>query len=144
MKTTKNRSLIPEDFKVSEQIRRWAIENEMPDPAVHLEAFIDSSRAKGTLFADFDAGFRTWLRNQKSWYPGRPENRPLRAPTKPQERTSFPEEEKTTPEDLKVMKAQLDEILGKVGGEAAPTMTKDEWERKQKLFEQARNLGVKL
>ena len=148
MKKSERRSVIPEDFKVSDQIRRWAIEHEMPNPDLHLEAFIDSSRSKGTLFADFDAGFRTWLRNQKKWYPNSPESRPykppLQAPRKPQVEVSFPEEEKTKPEDLKVMMAQLDEVLSKVGNGGVPKPTTDEAERRQKLLEQARKLGVKL
>lgn len=145
-KSTTNRTKIDPNFKVSEGIRIWVGINQMPDPDQQLEAFIDHHAALGNLMADWDAAFRTWLRNAKKWgiavtKVAPPSKQPIPAPV----RAEFPPEEKTNPEDLKIMMGQLNEILSKVGnGPATSKPTQDEAERKQKLLEQARKLGVKI
>ena len=57
------RSRIPEDFEVSDRIVHLALENGWPDPDTELDAFKDYHLAKGSLMADWEAAFRTWLRN---------------------------------------------------------------------------------
>lgn len=144
-KTLKGTTIDP-DFKVSDRIRELAVKNGWPDPDQQVDEFVDHHLRDGSLYSDWEAAFRTWLRNAKRWGKSVP-IQPLQAPRKPQVKTSFPEEEKTKPEDLKVMMAQLDEVLSKVGNGGVPTgdpETGTAAERKQKLLEQARKLGVKL
>lgn len=58
---------IPEDFKVSPDMMEWAAANKLPDPNGQLEAFKDYHRARGDAMLDWQAAFRTWLRNAKKW-----------------------------------------------------------------------------
>ena len=60
----KSKSQLPDGFAVSEAVTKWGAENGI-DPTQHLEAFRDHHTAKASLFADWDAAFRTWLRNSK-------------------------------------------------------------------------------
>ncbi|MGA8147248.1 MAG: hypothetical protein WB870_06670 [Gallionellaceae bacterium] len=59
---------IPADFKVTDKHREWATANEMPDPDSLIDEFRDFWMAKagqnGTKL-DWDATFRTWMRNAK-------------------------------------------------------------------------------
>lgn len=57
----------PETFEVSDEVREWAREKGMPDPDSQLEAFRDHHTSKASRFIDWQAAFRTWLRNQKRW-----------------------------------------------------------------------------
>jgi len=63
MKHTSRRTLIPEDFEVSDEIITLAKKNGWPDPRSEVEAFKDYHIAQGTLMFDWEAAFRTWLRN---------------------------------------------------------------------------------
>jgi hypothetical protein len=63
MKQTAKRTHIPEDFEVSARIIELAKENHWPDPHSEVNAFKDYHIARGTLMADWEACFRTWLRN---------------------------------------------------------------------------------
>lgn len=54
---------IPPAFAVGDKHRQWANENGLPDPDSQLEAFRDHHTAKGSVFLDWDAAFRTWIRN---------------------------------------------------------------------------------
>ena len=60
MKTSR-RTLIPEDFEVSDQIMDLVAERGWPDPRVELNKFKDYHIAQGTLMANWEAAFRTWL-----------------------------------------------------------------------------------
>lgn len=66
-KDKKIKHKIPDDFAVSEGIREWAREKDLPDPDGEIEQFRDHHSAKGTTMLDWDAAFRTWLRNAKKW-----------------------------------------------------------------------------
>ena len=61
-------SRIPDDFKVTDKHRLWAEANRMPSPDSLIDGFIDFWKAKagqnGTK-VDWDATFRTWMRNTK-------------------------------------------------------------------------------
>ena len=56
---------IPDDFKVSPQIVELAEQNGWSDPHSELDAFRDYHLAHGSRMADWEAAFRTWLRNAK-------------------------------------------------------------------------------
>ena len=60
----------PLDFAVSEKIMNLARENGWPDPNDEIEAFKDHHVAKDSRFLDWDAAFRTWLRNAKKFNRG--------------------------------------------------------------------------
>jgi hypothetical protein len=57
-------SAAPETFPITEAMRAWAQEHV---PGVHVERetaqFLDYHRAKGSLFKDWTAAWRTWMRN---------------------------------------------------------------------------------
>ena len=55
----------PEDFGVSEQVRKWAETEDLSDPLTLLPAFKDYHVAKGSRFIDWDAALRTWVRNDR-------------------------------------------------------------------------------
>jgi hypothetical protein len=63
----KKRSMIPRDFIVTAAMRKLAEQNHWPNPDEEVAAFIDHHRAKGSLFLDHQAAFRTWLRNAARW-----------------------------------------------------------------------------
>ena len=54
---------LPDDFKVTEGMRQWASKNGLPSPDGELEAFRDYHLARGTTWKDWNAAFRTWMRN---------------------------------------------------------------------------------
>ena len=64
------RSRISEDFTVSDRVVELALMNGWPDPDTEVEAFKDYHLAKGSLMADWEAAFRTWLRNAARWNNG--------------------------------------------------------------------------
>lgn len=57
------KSPYPEDFKISDQLREWCVKQRAPNPDRELEAFRDFHIAKGSRFHDWNAAFRTWIRN---------------------------------------------------------------------------------
>ena len=59
------RCSLPSDFKVTEAIRGWAQEHGLPSPDNEVEKFKDYHQGKGSVQADWQATFRTWLRNAK-------------------------------------------------------------------------------
>jgi hypothetical protein len=61
MKQTARRTLIPEDFEVSDSIMDMVAERGWPDPRAELHKFKDHHIAQGTLMANWEAAFRTWL-----------------------------------------------------------------------------------
>jgi len=63
MKQTTRRTLIPEDFEVSDRIMDLVAERGWPNPYAELHKFKDYHIAHGTLMADWEAAFRTWLNN---------------------------------------------------------------------------------
>lgn len=67
MTRTKARTTIPKDFSVSPEIVESAKKNGWPNPHSQIEAFKDYHLAHGSLMADWEAAFRTWLRNQAKW-----------------------------------------------------------------------------
>jgi len=66
------RTRLPDDFQVSARIIVLAKENGWPSPQSELDAFKDYHLAHGSLFADWEAAFRTWLRNCGRFNKGHP------------------------------------------------------------------------
>lgn len=56
-------SEIPSAFSISESIKKWAKNKNLPNPETEIEAFIDHHKSRGSLMKDWDAAFRTWIRN---------------------------------------------------------------------------------
>ena len=78
-------TLVPAHFDVTEDMTAWAEGHGLPRLDVQLETdqFLDRHRAKGTVFKDWAAAWRTWMRNavrfraerappkdDKPWKPG--------------------------------------------------------------------------
>lgn len=59
----------PEDFAIGPQLRGWCLQQHVFDPEPHLEAFKDFHTAKGSRFTDWEAAFRTWIRNRERFGP---------------------------------------------------------------------------
>jgi len=66
-RTVKKKTPLPDDFSVNDRMVVLAKENGWPSPASEIEAFKDHHIAHGSMMADWDAAFRTWLRNCKKW-----------------------------------------------------------------------------
>lgn len=63
----KNNSEIPHDFHVTQEIKDYAIANGLVDPETEVDQFINHHTMKGTLFKDWTAAFKYWLRNSTKW-----------------------------------------------------------------------------
>ena len=59
----KQKTTFPEDFKPSDAVSQLATEKKWDPPQDQIEAFRDYHVSKGSRFLDWDAAFRTWLRN---------------------------------------------------------------------------------
>ena len=55
--------LIPEDFSVSDRVRKWAVGKGFIQLEAHLETFISKSKAKGYKYADWDEAFMGAIRD---------------------------------------------------------------------------------
>jgi len=62
---SKRETTIPDDFSISENVQAWADANGHTDLSAHLANFIDSCRAKGYKYIDWDAAFRNAI--SKNW-----------------------------------------------------------------------------
>jgi uncharacterized protein YdaU (DUF1376 family) len=60
------RSRLPDGWKLPRDWGVWAVEKGLSDPAIRheAEAFANYHRAKGSLMADWQAAWRTWVNNQ--------------------------------------------------------------------------------
>lgn len=56
--------LLPEDLVLTDALRAYAESKRIHDVATLWETFCDHHRAKGSEFADWDAAWRTWVRNE--------------------------------------------------------------------------------
>lgn len=59
----KTKTAYPEDFKPSDRLIEWCSKQHVPDLTPHLEAFRDYHVSHGSRFLDWEAAFRTWIRN---------------------------------------------------------------------------------
>lgn len=62
---SKRETLIADDFGISDAVRAWAEKNGHVNLDAHLANFIDSCRAKGYKYRDWDAAFRNAI--SKNW-----------------------------------------------------------------------------
>lgn len=62
-KTRKRGTGVPSEFKVTDEMKQWAREH-TPDVKVAQQThqFLDYHRAKGSVFKDWQAAWRTWMR----------------------------------------------------------------------------------
>jgi uncharacterized protein YdaU (DUF1376 family) len=59
------RTSIPDDFKISPAVVTWAKKHGHTDGPAHLQYFIDTCKAKGYQYVDWDAAFRNAI--TKNW-----------------------------------------------------------------------------
>ena len=63
---------LPDDFEVTQHMIELAKAKGWPDPRSEVEAFKDYHLAHGSLMLDWQACFRTWLRNCSRFNKGHP------------------------------------------------------------------------
>jgi hypothetical protein len=66
------KTLLPEDFGISEQVRKWAKENNHHSLEKHLEHFIGSAKARGYQYLDWDEAFKNAIRTNWAKIPEPP------------------------------------------------------------------------
>jgi len=76
------RTRFPENFIVTPDVIELAQKNGWPDPRREVEAFKDYHLAHGSLMLDWEAAFRTWLRNSLVY--GKSKPMPQSAPRQPE------------------------------------------------------------
>jgi len=58
----------PKMFDVTDNLRAWFVEHQIPSRVdVETEKWLDHHRAKGSMFDDWTASWRTWMRNAKKF-----------------------------------------------------------------------------
>lgn len=68
---------IPTDFSLSDSLRSWSIKTGPAlDITAELDQFTDHHLAKGSLMKNWDAAFRTWIRNAIKFSKGGNNSRP--------------------------------------------------------------------
>ena len=55
---SKRETHLPENFSISENVKEWADKNGHDQLELHLAKFIDTAKAKGYKYIDWDAAFR--------------------------------------------------------------------------------------
>lgn len=67
----RRKSLVPRDWRPSEENRADAINAGLTEREIETEAqkFIDGSHSQGRLYRDFDAAWRNWCRKAVEWRP---------------------------------------------------------------------------
>jgi len=68
---------VPADFPVTDKMQEFALKLGVETFEAETEHFLDHHRARGTLFKDWVAGWRTWIRNSKKF--GRPNGTPRKS-----------------------------------------------------------------
>ncbi|MCH1602123.1 MAG: DUF4373 domain-containing protein [Luminiphilus sp.] len=61
-RTDKNKTPIPKNFSISDGVRSWAEKHGHRRLNAHLEHFTDKAKAKSYRYADWDAAFKTAIR----------------------------------------------------------------------------------
>ncbi|WP_284083956.1 hypothetical protein [Acinetobacter nosocomialis] len=62
-KPKNQKTTVPENFEISEQVRIWAASKNFGDLEQHLEYFVSKAAANGYKYADWDAAFKTAIRD---------------------------------------------------------------------------------
>ena len=72
----KRATQVPDDFAVTERLEQWGAAQEPPFAVsamrVEVPQFVDYYQAKGETRKDWDASFRTWMRNSRKWQRDKP------------------------------------------------------------------------
>lgn len=55
----------PEPFVITDNLRRWARDEGLPDPESELDAFHDWAKSKNAVYSDWEAAFRNRLRKTR-------------------------------------------------------------------------------
>lgn len=63
----KRASQVPDGFDLTDEMRQFARQNGVADPAAEFAAFCDYHRSKGSTFKDWLAAWRTWVRNARKF-----------------------------------------------------------------------------
>ena len=63
LKRKNNKTPYPENFALSDDLRAWVAKQHCADPDGQLEAFHDYHVSHGSRFTDWNAAYRTWIRN---------------------------------------------------------------------------------
>ena len=79
-----NPTTLPPDFTISEEVKSWALKNGHTNLEQHLEAFVDTARAKGYTYVDWNSAFKKAIRENWGKINGTIQNQ--RHPPKPQTR----------------------------------------------------------
>ncbi|KAF1026152.1 MAG: hypothetical protein GAK29_01414 [Acinetobacter bereziniae] len=53
---------LPDDFGISDQVRKWASENNHQNLELHLERFTEYAKSNGKKYADWDSAFKRAIR----------------------------------------------------------------------------------
>ena len=103
----------PSDFSVSQELRSWC-QTQYAKPEDHLEAFKDYHISHGSKFIDWDAAFRTWVRNAQR-FANKNQTRPAMEPSRPTGVVKqLKREEKTRQEGQVNAKAFLSDLAKKM------------------------------
>lgn len=131
---------IPDDFEITPEMRAWADKAvPMLDIDFELSRFIDRCLAKGTVYADWVAGWRTQMKNAVEWGQGK-----LKATSK--ERSDLP----PSHQGLKVV-SDIDRQLAKEGlppnrityeALVAAQSSRPEWFNDREKYEQAKEMWL--
>ncbi|NIQ92409.1 MAG: hypothetical protein GWN93_26890 [Deltaproteobacteria bacterium] len=73
-KALKKRTQLPNDFEVTQDMKAWADTYGIADINAETENFRDYHVAKGSVFKDWNAAWRTWMRNSKRFSNGKASN----------------------------------------------------------------------
>ena len=72
----KRATQVPDDFAVTEKLEQWGAAQDPPFAVsamrVEVPQFVDYYQAKGETRKDWDASFRTWMRNSRKWQKPKP------------------------------------------------------------------------
>jgi hypothetical protein len=79
-KRVSTKTILPTDFVVTEKHRLFARKHGFRSPDLLVEAFRDHHAARGTTFADWDAAFRTWIRNDTERFGNGRKSQPTEEP----------------------------------------------------------------
>jgi hypothetical protein len=69
----KRGSSAPTQFEITPALRDWADAQGL-NPSIAIaetEKFLDHHRSKGSVFRDWEAAWRNWMRNEKKWNGGK-------------------------------------------------------------------------
>lgn len=100
-KREKPETPIPENFAISDSVRQWAGENGFDRLEQHLSHFVDTAKAKGYKYRDWDAAFRNAIKG--NWAKLKEQQKPVIAGD-PAEIITLPDGQKVTRAGLEMLR----------------------------------------